>query len=493
MIEFKNVNKWFDQVQILKNINLKIKSGEVVVVCGPSGSGKSTLLRTINKLESIQEGEIVVNGQSLSDPKLNLPRFRTEIGMIFQQFNLYPHKNALQNIMLAPVKVRKLNQKEAKSKALELLEKVGLAGRGEAFPCHLSGGEQQRVAIARSLAMEPKIMLFDEATSALDPELINDVLDVMMSLAQEGMTMMVVTHEMGFARRVADRIFFLDKGEILESGSPTDIFVRPKHERTREFISEILPEASTLLKIKRFKRMRIGMGYKSKPLNHLNGDGIWSGFDVEFAKEIAKKLKVSPILIKSAGKDRISALLQNSVDISISNLNHTITREQAIDFSQPYLCDKKVFLVKKGRFKAIDELAGKAVGVVHGSNADTDVKNRFGEINEKTPGFVYYESDEECLKAMENENIDAYVNDTILVRGAIAGREGYEFLGEPFSNTFFSVGIMKNDAELRDEINHVIRDMWIDGTYMRLFDKYFGEKSNYPLPKESVKFNIFAE
>ncbi|MCG8335529.1 MAG: transporter substrate-binding domain-containing protein [Proteobacteria bacterium] len=235
------------------------------------------------------------------------------------------------------------------------------------------------------------------------------------------------------------------------------------------------------------------MGYKSKPLNHLNGDGIWSGFDVEFAKEIAKKLKVSPILIKSAGKDRISALLQNSVDISISNLNHTITREQAIDFSQPYLCDKKVFLVKKGRFKAIEELAGKAVGVVHGSNADTDVKNRFGEINEKTPGFVYYESDEECLKAMENENIDAYVNDTILVRGAIAGREGYEFLGEPFSNTFFSVGIMKNDAELRDEINHVIRDMWIDGTYMRLFDKYFGEKSNYPLPKESVKFNIFAE
>ena len=239
MIKFINANKWFNSHHVLKNINLEITKGEVVVICGPSGAGKSTLLRTINKLEPIDDGEIIVDDVYLSDPKTNLTALRAEVGMVFQHFNLYPHKTALRNITLAPRKVRGLNKKQARERASKLLERVGLSHRQNALPSQLSGGEQQRVAIARSLAMEPKVILFDEPTSALDPELINDVLDVMISLAKEGMTMVVVTHEIGFAQKVADRVVFMDAGEILEVGSPPDIFVNPKHQRTREFMSKV--------------------------------------------------------------------------------------------------------------------------------------------------------------------------------------------------------------------------------------------------------------
>ncbi len=239
MIKFINANKWFNSHHVLKNINLEITKGEVVVICGPSGAGKSTLLRTINKLEPIDDGEIIVDDIYLSDSKTNLTALRAEVGMVFQHFNLYPHKTALRNITLAPRKVRGLNKKQARERAAKLLERVGLLHRQNAFPSQLSGGEQQRVAIARSLAMEPKVLLFDEPTSALDPELINDVLDVMISLAKEGMTMVVVTHEIGFAQKVADRVVFMDAGEILEVGSPPDIFVNPKHQRTREFMSKV--------------------------------------------------------------------------------------------------------------------------------------------------------------------------------------------------------------------------------------------------------------
>ncbi|GBD96856.1 MAG TPA: amino acid ABC transporter ATP-binding protein [Nitrospirae bacterium] len=239
MIKFISANKWFNNHHVLKNINLEIAKGEVIVICGPSGAGKSTLLRTINKLETIDDGEIIVDGMYLSDPKTNLTSLRAEIGMVFQHFNLYPHKTAIKNITLAPRKVRGLSKRQAKERAEKLLEKVGLTHRRDAFPVQLSGGEQQRVAIARSLAMEPKIMLFDEPTSALDPELINEVLDVMISLAKEGMTMVVVTHEIGFAQKVADRVVFMDDGEILEIGTPPDIFVNPQHPRTREFMSKV--------------------------------------------------------------------------------------------------------------------------------------------------------------------------------------------------------------------------------------------------------------
>lgn len=240
MIEFKAVNKYFGQHHVLKDLNLKINEGEVVVVIGPSGSGKSTMLRCINQLEKVSSGQLIVDGFHLDDAKVNINQVRQEIGMVFQHFNLYPHKTVLQNITLAPVKVKKMAVAEAEQIARLYLEKVGIAEKANAYPAQLSGGQQQRVAIARGLAMKPKMMLFDEPTSALDPEMVNEVLDVMKSLAKEGITMVVVTHEMGFAREVADRVIFMDEGRIIEEGTPEHFFKEPKEERTKLFLSKIL-------------------------------------------------------------------------------------------------------------------------------------------------------------------------------------------------------------------------------------------------------------
>ena len=240
MIEIRNMSKWYDDFQVLKDINEEIKEGQTVVVCGPSGSGKSTLLRCINGLEPFQGGEIFVDGVSVGDPATNLYKLRTEIGMVFQRFELYPHMTALQNITLAPMKVRKKSRKEAEEHAMRLLERVGIPEKAHEYPANLSGGQQQRVAIARSLAMEPKIMMFDEPTSALDPEMIKEVLEVMTGLCKSGMTMIVVTHEMGFAREVADEIIFMDEGSIIERGTDISFFQNPKSPRTKDFLDKIL-------------------------------------------------------------------------------------------------------------------------------------------------------------------------------------------------------------------------------------------------------------
>jgi ABC-type polar amino acid transport system ATPase subunit len=240
MIEIKSISKWFGDFQVLTDINETIERGQTVVICGPSGSGKSTLLRCINGLEPYQKGEIIVDGISLSAPKTNLYKLRENIGMVFQRFELYPHMTALQNISLAPMKVRKWSKQKARQKAMALLQRVGIPDKADAYPANLSGGQQQRVAIARSLAMEPRYMMFDEPTSALDPEMIQEVLDVMIDLAKEGMTMLVVTHEMGFAREVADEIIFMDFGKIVERGTYEDFFKNPKSERAKEFLKQIL-------------------------------------------------------------------------------------------------------------------------------------------------------------------------------------------------------------------------------------------------------------
>ncbi len=240
MIQFTQVHKWFGKLHVLNDINLSVSAGEVAVICGPSGSGKSTLIRCINKLEVIASGEILVDGIPVHDKHASLTRLRAEIGFVFQQFNLYPHMTALENVTLAPMKVRKQSRKEAEASGMTLLEKVGIQDKAKAYPAQLSGGQQQRVAIARGLAMRPKIMLFDEPTSALDPEMINEVLDVMRKLASEGMTMVVVTHEMGFAREVSSHIIFMDQGQIIEVGSPSEFFENPKNDRTRLFLSKIL-------------------------------------------------------------------------------------------------------------------------------------------------------------------------------------------------------------------------------------------------------------
>jgi aspartate/glutamate/glutamine transport system ATP-binding protein len=240
LISFHQVNKHYGSFHVLKNVNLHINQGEVVVVIGPSGSGKSTMVRCINRLETVTSGELVVDGVKVNDKNTDINKLRRDIGMVFQHFNLYPHKTVLQNITLAPTKVLGVSQKEAEETALYYLEKVGIPEKAEMFPTQLSGGQQQRVAIARGLAMRPKIMLFDEPTSALDPETIGEVLDVMKKLAKEGMTMVVVTHEMGFAREVADRIVFMDQGTILEDSTPEEFFASPREERARLFLSRIL-------------------------------------------------------------------------------------------------------------------------------------------------------------------------------------------------------------------------------------------------------------
>ena len=240
MIEFRNVNKWFGDFHVLKNINETVEKGEVLVICGPSGSGKSTLVRCVNRLEDVDRGEIVINGRNITDKSQDLNALRAEIGIVFQQFNLYPHLTVLKNITLAPMKVKKMSQDEAEKTALRLLDRVGIGNQAHKYPVELSGGQQQRVAIARALAMQPQIMLFDEPTSALDPEMINEVLNVMKNLARDGMTMLCVTHEMGFAREVADRVIFMDHGEILERGTPEHFFSSPEHERTKAFLREIL-------------------------------------------------------------------------------------------------------------------------------------------------------------------------------------------------------------------------------------------------------------
>jgi polar amino acid transport system ATP-binding protein len=239
MIKFNALNKWFGALHVLQNIDLDVASGEVVVVCGPSGSGKSTLIRCVNGLEKFQKGSLTVDGTAIADGS-QLRHLRMELGFVFQQFNLYPHMTALDNVALAPIHVRKLPKAEALARARAQLERVGLGDKFNAFPSQLSGGQQQRVAIARSLCMQPKIMLFDEPTSALDPEMITEVLDVMVQLAREGMTMMVVTHEMGFARKVANRVVFMDKGQILEVAEPETFFTAPVNPRAQEFLSKIL-------------------------------------------------------------------------------------------------------------------------------------------------------------------------------------------------------------------------------------------------------------
>jgi len=239
IIRIRNLHTWFAPLHVLKGIHLEVAPGEKLVIIGPSGSGKSTLIRTINRLEDFQEGEVVVDGLSVKDDRA-LREIRREVGMVFQQFNLFPHMTVLENVTLAPMRVRRWPREKAEKKALELLERVGILDQARKYPAQLSGGQQQRVAIARALAMEPKIMLFDEPTSALDPEMVGEVLDVMRDLAQGGMTMVVVTHEMGFAREVADRVVFMDGGQIVEEGRPEEIFTRPKEERTRSFLQRVL-------------------------------------------------------------------------------------------------------------------------------------------------------------------------------------------------------------------------------------------------------------
>jgi general L-amino acid transport system ATP-binding protein len=241
IIEFRRVNKWFGRFHVLRDVDLTVARGERIVVCGPSGSGKSTLIRCVNRLEEHQEGAVVVDGVELTDDRRSIDRIRREVGMVFQQFNLFPHLTVLENVALGPIEALRLPRRDAEARAREQLARVRVGEQADKFPGQLSGGQQQRVAIARALCMQPRVMLFDEPTSALDPEMVKEVLDAMLDLAGQGMTMVVVTHEMGFARSVADRVIFMDHGRIVEQAPPREFFAQPRHERTRDFLAKVLP------------------------------------------------------------------------------------------------------------------------------------------------------------------------------------------------------------------------------------------------------------
>jgi ABC-type polar amino acid transport system ATPase subunit len=481
IIKIRNINKSYGDVQVLKDINLDVRDGEVLVLLGPSGSGKSTLLRVINGLEEIQSGEVIINGDlfnsgngaSLSRKK------RAEVGMVFQQFNLYPHLKVIDNVTLALRKVRKMKKAEAREIALPILRKVGLENKVDSYPSQLSGGEQQRVAIARSLAMQPKIMLFDEPTSSLDIELINEVLDTMIQLSNDGMTMIVVTHELSFARRVASRVAFLDKGEIIEVGKAHDVIIHPKQERTKMYMNKIYNDKSVLRNVKKRGSMRVGIVDSAPPMCYQNDCGESVGFDADLARLIADRLNVSLEFVRLKNEDRINSLLTNEVDACVSKLNHTLSRDHIIDYSVSYLKNCKKILMYKDKVGTKEELSDKSIAYVIGTSTAEEIETCFEKSGLYKPRFIGFETDEQAYNAMKEHKVDGYASDEILLQHyRDADRDNSDIVFHPnvCCNSYFAVGVAENDSEWLNEINSILRDIYGSGDYERLFKKWFNKK-----------------
>lgn len=478
IIKINNVSKWYNDLQVLKDINLEIYNGEVLVILGPSGSGKSTLLRTINGLENIQSGEVFINNEiyNCRNCKALSRKKRAEVGMVFQQFNLYPHMTTLENVTLALRKVKKKTKQEALEIAIPILHKVGLDHKSHSYPSQLSGGEQQRVAIARSLAMQPKVMLFDEPTSALDLELINEVLDTIIGLSMDGMTMVIVTHELGFARRVASRVAFLDKGEIIEIDKPHDIIIRPKKERTKMFMKKIFSQKSSLNSVKRANTINIGVVDNSPPMCFSEDGNKLVGFDVDLAKSIAKRLNVSLNLQPLKNKERIEYILTNKIDACIAKLNHTKARDNLIDFSVSYLQDCKKILMYKENIGPISELAGKDIAYTIDTSTAMEIENFFEEHNWVKPNFIAYRSDEQAYNAMKHKLVAGYASDEIIINHFINGeaeRGNFQYHPEVCCYSYFCVGVSENDSEWLNEINNILLEIYDSGEYEKIFYKWF--------------------
>jgi ABC-type polar amino acid transport system ATPase subunit len=478
IIKINNVSKWYSDVQVLKDINLEIYNGEVLVILGPSGSGKSTLLRTINGLENIQAGEVFINNEiyNCRNCKALSRKKRAEVGMVFQQFNLYPHMTALENVTLALRKVKKKTREEALGIAIPILRKVGLEHKSHSYPAQLSGGEQQRVAIARSLAMQPKVMLFDEPTSALDLELINEVLDTIIGLSIDGMTMVIVTHELGFARRVASRVAFLDKGEIIEIDKPHDIIIRPKMERTKMFMKKIFSQKSSLNSVKKSNTINIGVVDNAPPMCFSENGNKLVGFDVDLAYSIAKRLNVSLNLQPVKNKERIESILTNKIDACIAKLNHTKSRDNLIDFSVSYLQDCKKILMYKENIGSIRELAGKDIAYTIGTSTAMEIENCFEENNLVKPNFIAYCSDAQAYNAMKHKLVAGYASDEIIINHFInneAESVNFQYHPEVCCYSYFCVGVSENDSEWLNEINNILLEIYDSGEYEDIFYKWF--------------------
>ena len=481
IIKIKNVNKFYGDIQILKNINLEVYNGEVLVVLGPSGSGKSTLLKVINGLEDIQAGEILINGEvyncencvGLSGKK------RAEVGMVFQQYNLYPHMTVLDNVTLAIRKVKKKTKEEAMKISIPILQKVGLEDKIHFYPSQLSGGEQQRVAIARSLAMQPKVMLFDEPTSALDVELVNEVLDTLIQLSKDGMTMIVVTHELSFARRVAGRVAFIDKGEIIEVGKPYDVIMHPKMERTKLFMNKIYNERSSLHSIKKRGFINVGIVEDAPPMCFSENGHELKGFDVDLAHVIAERLNVSLNFIKLKNEERIDYILANKVDACIAKLNHTKSRDNMIDFSVAYLQNCKKILMYKENVKSIRDLAGKDIAYSIVTSTANEIETCFSKLQLDKPNFIAYASEVQAFDAMKNKIVEGYASDEIILNHFINSEEDrnkFRFHPDVCCYSYFCVGVSENDSEWLNEINNILLDIYDTGQYEKLFNKWFKTK-----------------
>lgn len=438
LVEFKNVEKYYGDYHALRNINLRFEKGQVVVLLGPSGSGKSTLIRTINGLEAVDKGSLLVNGHQVAGAsQKDLVPLRKEVGMVFQHFNLYPHKTMLENVTLAPIKVLGIDKKEAEKTAQKYLEFVNMWDKKDSYPAMLSGGQKQRIAIARGLAMHTELLLFDEPTSALDPETIGDVLAVMQKLAHDGMNMIIVTHEMGFAREVADRIIFMADGEVLVD--TTDLVVGVKQD---------VPN----------------FGYKDPKT------GTYSGIETDLAKMVADELKVKIRYVPVTAQTRGPLLDNEQVDMDIATFTITDERKKLYNFTSPYYTDASGFLVNKSaKIKKIENLNGKTIGVAQGSITQRLI-TELGKKKGLKFKFVELGSYPELITSLHAHRIDAFSVDRSILSGYTSKRTA--LLDDSFKPSDYGIVTKKSNTELNDYLDNLVTKWSKDGSLQKLYDRY---------------------
>lgn len=438
LVEFKNVEKYYGDYHALRNINLRFEKGQVVVLLGPSGSGKSTLIRTINGLEAVDKGSLLVNGHQVAGAsQKDLVPLRKEVGMVFQHFNLYPHKTVLENVTLAPIKVLGIDKKEAEKTAQKYLEFVNMWDKKDSYPAMLSGGQKQRITIARGLAMHTELLLFDEPTSALDPETIGDVLAVMQKLAHDGMNMIIVTHEMGFAREVADRIIFMADGEVLVD--TTDLVVGVKQD---------VPN----------------FGYKDPKT------GTYSGIETDLAKMVADELKVKIRYVPVTAQTRGPLLDNEQVDMDIATFTITDERKKLYNFTSPYYTDASGFLVNKSaKIKKIENLNGKTIGVAQGSITQRLI-TELGKKKGLKFKFVELGSYPELITSLHAHRIDAFSVDRSILSGYTSKRTA--LLDDSFKPSDYGIVTKKSNTELNDYLDNLVTKWSKDGSLQKLYDRY---------------------
>mgnify|MGYP000962325147 CR=1 FL=1 len=514
ILEIKELKKSFGDNPILQGLSLQINKGEVVVILGPSGCGKSTLLRCLNGLESIQGGDILLDGQSIVENKKDFHLVRQKIGMVFQSYELFPHLDVLQNLILGPIKAQGRDKKEVTEEALQLLERVGLLDKQHSFARQLSGGQKQRVAIVRALLMHPEIILFDEVTASLDPEMVREVLELINDLAQEGRTMILVTHEMQFAQAIADRIIFLDQGKIAEEGTAQDFFTNPQTKRAQEFlnvfdfsqsIKEIFmkllkplltvlalafalifvtacssggnagsssgkttAKARTIDEIKKSGELRIAVFGDKKPFGYVDNDGSYQGYDIELGNQLAQDLGVKVKYVSVDAANRAEYLISNKVDITLANFTVTDERKKQVDFALPYMkVSLGVVSPKTGLITDVKQLEGKTLIVTKGTTAETYFEKNHPEVK-----LQKYDQYSDSYQALLDGRGDAFSTDNTEVLAWALENKGFEVgitsLGNPDT---IAPAVQKGNQELLDFINKDIEKLGKENFFHKAYEK----------------------